>query len=169
MIPRDNAATQSPASAVHFDAVLRPHRSLTPGGFWLLMAAIAGVSFLAGLRFWVLGAWPITAFFALDVLLVYIAFRLNFRSGRRYETITLTDDALTVQRVSPRGDAVVWRFQPYWLRVHLEETPDRDGQLMVSSHGRSLIIGSFLSPDERYEVADALNAALARQRTPRLD
>ena len=41
------------------------------------------------------GAWPVMGFFGLDVLLVYVAFKLNYRSGRLYETVEL--DAGNVQ------------------------------------------------------------------------
>jgi len=154
---------------VYFDAILRPHRSLSPLGFFILMAIIVVVSFLAGLRFVTLGAWPVAAFFALDAVLIYIAFRLNFYRGRRYETITLTDDSLLVRQVGPRGDATSWKFQPYWLRVELVDTPANDGQLTLRSHGCSIVIGAFLPVQEREELAHALAGALARQRAPRFD
>ena len=54
-----------------------------------MMSLIAAVSFLSGIFFWSLGAWPVFGFFGLDVLLIYIAFRMNFRAARRYETIRL--------------------------------------------------------------------------------
>src|SRR6266545_614346 len=42
-----------------FSAVITPHRSLTGIGFLVLMAAIGGVSFVAGIVFLILGAWPV--------------------------------------------------------------------------------------------------------------
>src|SRR5712671_3378683 len=88
---------------VHFDAVLQPHRSLSPTGFWILMAAVTGLSFAAGIAFLLMGAWPIFGFFGLDVALLYLAFRLNYRSGRLVETVRLTDRQLTVRRLHPGG------------------------------------------------------------------
>lgn len=161
--------SESAPEPVYFDTVLRPHRSLGPTGFAALMVGVAGVSFIAGLRFWVLGAWPVAAFLALDVVLIYGAFKLSYWSARRYEAITLTDRALIVRQVSPRGDATVWRFQPYWLRVDQADAPDRDAPLCLRSHGQSLEIGAFLPPDERHEVGRALSQALARQRQPGFD
>ena len=40
------------------------------------------------------GAWPVIGFFGLDVALIYLAFKLNYRSGRLYETIELTPGAV---------------------------------------------------------------------------
>ena len=145
---------------VFFDAVLVPHRSLSPGGFWLLMALISGVSFVSGMYFVLKGAWPVTGYFGLDVLLIYLAFRASYRSARLHETVKLTEDALVVERVSPSGRRARWTFQPYWLRVEMDDPPEHASRLTLASHGRSLVIGAFLSPDERFEVAKALKDAL---------
>lgn len=148
--------------SVIFDAVLTPHRSLSKRGFTVLMVCIAGVSFGVGLGFFLMGAWPIVGFFGLDVLLIYGAFKLNFRSARLYETVTLTSDKLTVERVSPRGDAQRWQFQPAWLKVFMDDPPEHDSQLTLRSHGRDLRIGTFLTPEERLELAQALRGALGK-------
>lgn len=168
MRPMSNAASPIPAEApprVFFDAVLMPHRSLGAGGFWLLMALISGVSFVSGMYFVLKGAWPVTGYFGLDVLLIYLAFKASYRSARLYETVKLTEDELIVERVSPSGRRARWTFQPYWLRVEMDDPPEHASQLVLTSHGRSLVIGSFLSPDERFEVAEGLKDALQRSRS----
>lgn len=152
------------AEAVYFEAVLHPHRSLGPRGFTILMAALGALSFVAGILFVTAGAWPVFGFFGLDVLLVYVAFRASYRSGRLSETVRLTDSALEVREIDPRGRERSWRFQSYWLQVDMADPPEHDSQLTLRSHGRGLIIGSFLSPEERVDLAKALRDALARQR-----
>ncbi len=149
-----------------FDAVLHPHRSLSPLGFFILMAVIGGVAFGAGIAFLLMGAWPVFGFLGLDVLLVYIAFRLSYRAARLYETVRLTENELKVQRVNPSGRIKTWTFQPFWLRVEMDDPPRHDSQLVLTSHGRNLVIGAFLTPEERLDLAKALRAALARQRHP---
>src|SRR4029077_19840909 len=73
-----------------FSAVLTPHRSLGPTGFLIFMAVLGGMSFVSGMVFLIAGAWPVFGFFGLDVLLVYWAFRANYRSARAYEVVTVT-------------------------------------------------------------------------------
>lgn len=148
-----------------FDAVLYPHRSLGPRAFLLLMACIAGVSFIAGIVFLIAGAWPVFGFLGLDVLLVYWAFMASYRSGRLHEIVRLTPKMLTVERRHPGGRVQSWSFQPYWLRVDIDDPPEHESQIVLSSHGRSLAIGSFLSPDERGDLARALRRALAQARS----
>jgi uncharacterized membrane protein len=145
---------------VFFDATLHPNRSLGPLGFRLLMA-IAGVSMLiVGILFLVAGAWPVFGFCGLEFLLLYGAFRLNYRAARAYERVRLTEDRLEVRRYSPRGEVGFWDFEPTWLQVSIDDPPGHDSQITLRSHGRSLVIGTYLSPDERHDFATALRAAI---------
>jgi uncharacterized membrane protein len=115
--------------------------------------------------FYLLGAWPVIGFMGLDVLLIYIAFKLNFRALRLYETVDLTDDALTVTRVAPSGKAQSWSFNPYWVRLSLQQRLGRSSELSLASHGRRLVFASFLSDDEREDFASALSSALTAARS----
>jgi len=160
----EKPAGEGPDEELLFDALLTPYRSLPPQGFFLLMAAVGGVGFLAGLGFFLIGAWPVVGFMGLEFLLLYLAFRLNYRRARAFETLALTREALEVRRVDHRGRAQSWRFQPYWLRVELLPPEGPDPQLALTSHGRRLVIGGFLAPEERISLAGALRGALERLR-----
>ena len=125
------------------------------------MACVAAVSFAAGLLFFLAGAWPVVGFLGLDVLLIYVAFKLSYRAARLTETIALTEEELLVRRVSPRGRVRTWTFQPFWVRVALDEDAGRDSRLVLSSHGRHVALGDFLMHDERVALAKELRGALA--------
>ena len=158
---------ESPAEKTYlFDAILQPNTSLKPKGFMLLMVAIASVSFVVGMVFMVAGAWPVVGFLGLDVALIYLAFKANYRWARMYETVRLTSDSLLVERISPSGKVQRWSFQPYWLKVQIDTPVKHDSQLVLSSHGKRLKIGAFLTADERLELAHALQDALAKLRSP---
>lgn len=146
------------------DAELRPHRSLGRSGFLVLMGCLALASAAAGTAFAVAGAWPVLGFFGLDVALVWLAFRLNVRDGRRVERVRLSPARLEVERVSPSGRVGRWAFQPYWLTVALEEPEAHRCRLTLSSRGIRLSIGAFLTPEERRALYRALTEALGRLR-----
>jgi uncharacterized membrane protein len=148
---------------VFLDTVLQPYRSLPPRGFATLMAVLGGLSVMAGVGCVLAGAWPVIGFFGLDVLLVYLAFRLSYRGARLREIVRLTDRALTVERVSPAGERRCWQFEPYWLRVVFEDRDD-PGPVTLASHGRALAVGSFLAPEQRRSLAASLRGALAHWR-----
>jgi uncharacterized membrane protein len=151
-----------------FAALLTPHRSLNRTGFLVLMGFLTIVSFAAGLAFWLMGAWPVFGFFGLDVLAIYLAFRLNFRHARATEEIRVTHTELRVRRTSHRGHVVEWVLNPLWVQLdrktHAEFGIER---LYLLSKGRRVSIASFLGADEKASFANALTAALqAAKRGP---
>ncbi len=149
-----------------FDAVLYPHRSLSPKGVRYLLFGLAGMLSLVGLFFAAQGAWPVLPFFGCEILLFWWAFRANARDGRRFERLRLTPDAMTVARVRPSGQSHEHKFAPpHWLAVELTSQPGGDNELRLASHGRSLKIGGFLTPEERGDLAHALREALRKLRT----
>ena len=151
-----------------FSALLTPHRSLSRTGFVVLMAFLSVVSFAAGFVFLLMGAWPVLGFFGLDVLVVYWAFRINFRDARASEEITITPSELRVRRVSHRGHVVEWVLNPLWVRLD-QKTHAEFGieKLYLVSRGRRISVASFLGADEKASFAKALTAALqAAKRGP---
>lgn len=144
-----------------FSAVLTPHRSLSPAGFLWLMLLAGSISLVTGTVFLLAGAWPVFGFFGLDVLLLYCAFKLSYRSAKALEEVTVTGSELTVRQVSPLGHRREWTLNPLWVRidqvVHEEFGVER---LFLVSRGERLPIAAFLSPPERESFALALSAAL---------
>ncbi|WP_372003010.1 DUF2244 domain-containing protein [Tistrella mobilis] len=168
---RDESRPSSDGPLI-FDALLTPHRSLPPSGFRWVMFGIAGVLAPMGIYFMTLGAWPVFGFCGLEILLIWLGFRASYISGRAFERLHLTHERLRVEQTDHRGRTRAHDFQPYWLRVELVE-PDageEDGfgprELALTSHGRRLIIGHFLTPEERRDLARALETALHRARMP---
>lgn len=143
-----------------FEAILYPNPPLGRYGFFILMLAVAVVSAALGAAFLVAGAWPVTGYFGLDWLLLYLAFRYNQRASRRLEIIRLDQSGLHVRRVDPGGRTEDWRFEPYWVRVGLDGRNIGPGGVTLSSHGQSLRLGQFLTSPERRELAHALRQAL---------
>ena len=159
------------ADAPLFSARLSPHRSMSHGGFLALMGFLTVVSFAAGVAFLMMGAWPVFGFFGLDVLIVYWAFKQNFRSARATEDIVVTPYEIRVRRVSHRGHAMEWTLNPMWVQLERKED-DEFGieKLYLVSRGRRLSIASFLGPDEKESFSKALLEALqAAKRGPTLN
>ncbi len=163
----DNSGTRDDAAADAkiFSAIITPHRSLSPRGFLIFMLCLGTLSFMSGMAFVLMGAWPVCGFFGLDVLLVYLAFRANFRAARAYEEVTVTASELTVRKVSQRGGVREFTLNPLWVRldrtVHEEFGIER---LFLVSRGRRLPIAGFLGPDEKASFARALAGALGEAR-----
>jgi len=149
------------------DLTLTPNRSFDRQHVRWVLGAVGLVFFLGGLRFLALGAWPILPFMALDLALLWWAFRASYASGRGHERLVLEDDRLELLRVSPRGAERRLRFEPLWTRVLLEETPLGDVRLWLAARGQRVSVGRFLSPGERREVGEVIRAGLEAYRLGR--
>ena len=161
----DNTSAASDLEPTIFSAVLTPHRSLGHVGFMVLIVVFGAVSFISGMAFLLMGAWPVFGFFGLDVVLLYWAFRLNYRQAAAYEQVTLTPSALKVRKVSPRGAAREWVLNPLWVKLD-KESHEEYGieRLFLVSRGQQLAIANFLGPDEKASFAQALGNALSEAR-----
>ncbi len=100
-------------------------------------------------------------FLGLDVVLVYWAFRANYRAARAFEEVTVTASELRLRRVSHRGRVVEWKLNPVWTKLDREIHEDYGLlRLFLVSQGRRLAVAGFLAPSERESFAAALANAL---------
>ena len=141
--------------------MLTPHRSLCPTGFLMLMALLGGFSFVAGMVFLLAGAWPVFGFLGLDVLLVYWAFRANYRAARGLRGghgDAVGADACARSATAARSRE--WTLNPVWARLD-REMHEEFGllRLFLVSRGRRLSVAGFLSPQEKESFAAALVGA----------
>ncbi|HEY8563928.1 MAG TPA: DUF2244 domain-containing protein [Beijerinckiaceae bacterium] len=145
-----------------FSAVIRPHRSLGQEAFRTVMTLCCLATIVASVPFVVLGFWPVAGFFGLDLLALYIAFRVSYRRADAFEELVLTPIELLMRQVTHRGVAREWRFNPLWTRLDREQD-DEFGllRLAVTHRGERVVVARDLSPHERESFADALSKALA--------
>ena len=153
-----NAAPDEP----FFRALLTPHRSLGRTGFAVLMGALLFAWLATGAFFLASGAWPVFGFLGLDVLLVYIAFRMNYRAARASEEVSVSRTALDIRKVAPSGKSEAHRFNPFWTRFSIARHEEIGiTRMAVEAQGRIVPIGGFLNPKDRESFAAAFSRALA--------
>jgi uncharacterized membrane protein len=142
--------------ALYMDAELRPHRSLSVAAFKLMLIGVIAINIAVALFFWVQGAFPVAGFLGLDVLALWLAFRLNYRAARRVERVRISRNQVYVSSYDSDGERH-WVLNPVWARVAREGT----GVLVRAGKGQ-MRLGAFLSPKECESFAAALDAALFR-------
>ena len=146
-----------------YETVIEPYRSLKPGAFRTLMIVILAQGVIRSIMFCAMGAWPLTAFMALDVGIVWFAFKASYRHARLFERIRLTRTALTVERVWPDGKRQNWALEPAWARVLVENPGEHEVKVTLASRGIVVVLGAFLAPTQREAMAEALKGALAKR------
>lgn len=146
-----------------FKALLTPHRSLGRTGFLILMMTLLAAWVVTGVIFLSLGAWPVFGFFGLDVLLLYLAFRANYRAARVREEVSVSRTTLDIRKYAPSGRHVAHHFNPIWARFAVaRHNMIGITEMAVEGQGRRVAIGNFLNPDDRESFASAFAGALAR-------
>ncbi|MEO0327054.1 MAG: DUF2244 domain-containing protein [Pseudomonadota bacterium] len=149
-----------------FFAELTPHRSLGRVGFFVLMGFVSVTCFMSGMMFLLMGAWPVFLFMVLDVLIIWLAFKMNYRSARARETVSICRSELTVQKFDPAGRMAEYRFNPFWTRFEVERHEEIGiTRMLLKSRENTIDIGGFLNPQDRESFAHALAGALGRART----
>ena len=129
------------------------------------MAAITAIWAGFAIFLWEHGAWPVLGFGGLDVLAIFIAFKLNYRSARAFEEVEVSRTAIVVRKVMANGRAQEFRFNPQWVRLEVEEIAD-EGVVRIALRARDkrVPVGAFLNPEDRKSFARAFGAALAAAR-----
>lgn len=145
-----------------FQALLTPHRSLGRTGFTILMGALLFGWVVTGAIFLAHGAWPVFGFFGLDVVAVYIAFRVNYRAARAREEVSVSRTSLDIRKTAPSGKSEAHRFNPFWARFSVSRHAEIGiTRMIVEGQGKQVPIGGFLNPDDRESFATAFSRALA--------
>ena len=150
--------------------VLRPNNSMTAGGFVAFIAITAGLLLLPLLA--VLGSpvlWFLLPFLLGVLALAWVMLRHSVSTRARLsETVEIEPERMTLRRREPSGRELDWDANPYWVRVRLhEEGGPVPNYLTLEGGPRRVELGSFLSADEREDLAADLDRALDRVRSPR--
>ncbi len=154
---------------VLFQALIVPHRSLSPKGLRRVIFLILACTALILLRVLLIHAWPVLGFGVVEIGLAIALLCCNARRSRASELVLLTAEALTVIRTDPAGRRTERRLPAGWLNVVVEEEAGRVPRLVLASHAAREEVGAVLGEAERRDLAAALRGALWRMRNPLFD
>lgn len=138
---------------------------MSPRAVWFIILGFCVVQLVMCVPFLLIGAWPVAGFMGLDVLALYIAFRISFRAAQAYETVDVTPIELVFAKVGVRGHRREWRFNPSWVRLEKREHEEFGTErVSLVSRGESVEIGAFLGPEQKAKLWRELDTALSAAR-----
>lgn len=138
--------------------VLRPHRALSARQLLACFALLGLCCTAVALLSWWQGNVFAPLFALFDLTLVAVALRWAWRRGERAEVIAVSPEAVAVRRLPEFTDAFC--AHPMWVRVSVLHNRG-DDHVCLSSRGRQVEVGAFLSPGERTDLARTLTQLLA--------
>ena len=146
---------------------LSPNRSLDSYGTKIVFLVIACGFLLPIIPF--IGSpigTTLTIFSGLTFYLFLIMLQRNFQQGTTFEEIFISKRKITVVHQEKNKELIIWEGNPYWTRVTLDiNNPKLKNYLTLVGKGRHIELGAFLSPDERIELRDKIQNALAKAKS----
>ena len=152
-----------------FEAVIVPHRSLSPRGLRILIGAIVVACTVNATIFVAIGAWPVGGFTGIELLLAAVLLRINVLGARASEMVLLTPDALRIVRTDRHGKRTERHLPPHWLRTELRERAGRVPRLVLIAGKMQEEIGGSLGEAEKRDLALSLDESLRRLQNPVFD
>jgi uncharacterized membrane protein len=165
----DSKAASPASEAPFFQAIVRPHRSLSRKGVAIVICCMLLGSLSITCLMVSLGAWPVIGFNGADIALAIFLIWLNMRSASAVEIISLRNDLLEISRTDFRGRQEHVCLAPYWLNITLQERSGTVPKLLLASGGGSTEIARQLGEAQKRDLAAALTRALHHWRNPRFD
>ena len=87
----------------------------------------------------------------------------SFQSGQLYEEIKISAEKIEITHKEKNKKKVTWEGNPFWTKVIIEETANKvENYLTIREKGRHIELGAFLSPDERIDLKNEIQNALAK-------
>lgn len=152
---------------LHMDAVLTPTRSLPKVGLFVVLGVLAAFNLLVAVMFLAIGAWPAPIFLGLDFLAVLLAFHLSYRQARRRERVQVSADEICVTHEVGAQKRTVWRSPTAFTRLEVRDRGQPEVSVALRLSRRRLLLAGQVSPQERTDFADALEAAIRSARAER--
>ena len=148
-----------------FAARLTPHRSLTTRGYRWVIALACIMATIPALVFFSMGAWPIVGFLGIDLLAIWWALSSSMRAGKEFEEVTLWPDELEVKQVGANGKSQLTRFNPFSVKLVIDrDFNERVTGLHLRTKDADMVLGAFLSTDEKSSFAKVFGTALKKAR-----
>ena len=154
-------------SPAYLDEVIRPNRSLTKTGLFVVLGVLAAFNLLIGGLMLILHAYPVPIFLGFDMLGVTIAFRIYNRRALWGERVRVDADRVTVSHEGGALVKQVWSSPTAFTRVTLETEGLRSPEVTLHLSGRSTPVALNLGEAERERFAETLRRAISDARGER--
>ena len=135
----------------------RRNNSLSTSGRQLVFGFILCVSLGIATAVYVLfDAWPVLPYSAIEMTVLYFAFRYMERHAADYERITIQGGTVAIEsHVGPHVTRL--ELNRYWAKVVCDA---RGSRLALRLHGREVPVGRHLCEERRLDLAQELKREL---------
>jgi uncharacterized membrane protein len=151
-------ATIEAVQSVDYLLVARRNNSLSRLERHGAFCFICAVSLTIALGFAAFGAWLVLPFAGLEMVVLYVAFRVIEKHAGDYEYVEISGDRVRVE-VCEGGQVRRMEFDRHWAQVVSGERANGH-RLALRSHGREAELGRHMTDAERERVGRELRRYL---------
>ena len=147
--------------AAKFEILLKPNSSLTGSMRIFFLGSIFFICSIIGVGFFLAGGVMILPFAGLEIILVYLAFRLSFNWSSQKQIIILSKDHVEV-RVDGLKEFFTWREFRSFATFNVTKNNNENHDLSFRSKGKEVIVGSFLNEDDKSILRDEISKIIQK-------
>ena len=126
---------------------IKPNKSLNHKQIILFLAITGGLIFFIGVRFVIVGAWPILIFGIIEFLILVFCSYLYFNFAKKKERIILDQEEMKIQKLN---DQEIEDDQSY--NLHWSTLKNNKDDLSIHYAGKKNAFARFLSPQRRLKL-----------------
>ena len=147
--------------AAKFEILLKPNSSLTGAARVLFLGSIFFICSVIGVGFFLVGGTMILPFAGLEIILVYLAFRLSFNWSNQKQIIILSKEHVEV-RVDGLKEFFTWKEFRSFATFNVTKKKNEDHDLSFRSKGKEVVIGSFLNQEDKVLLKEEIFQIIQR-------
>ena len=147
--------------ATKFEILLKPNSSLTGAARVLFLGSIFFICSVIGIGFFLAGGTMILPFAGLEIVLVYLAFRLSFNWSNQKQIIILSKEHVEV-RVDGLKEFFTWKEFRSFATFNVIKNDAKDDDLSFRSKGKEIIVGSFLNEEDKSILKDEISRIIQK-------
>ena len=126
---------------------IKPNKSLNQKQILLFLTITGGLIFFIGVRFVIVGAWPILIFGIIEFLILVFCTYLYVNFTKRKERIILDQQEMKIQKLDDKEIVSDQSYNLYWSNIKT----NRDN-LTLNYAGQKKIFAKFLNPQRRLKL-----------------
>ena len=126
---------------------IKPNKSLNHKQIILFLIITGGLIFFMGVRFVIVGAWPILIFGIVEFFILVLCTYLYFNFAKKKERIILNQEELQIQKLNNQE---IEDDQSY--NLHWSSLKNNKDDLTVHYAGKKNAFAKFLSPQRRLKL-----------------
>ena len=147
--------------ATKFEILLKPNSSLTGAARVLFLGSIFFICSVIGIGFFLVGGTMILPFAGLEIILVYLAFKLSFNWSNQKQIIILSKEHVEV-RVDGLKEFFTWKEFRSFATFNVTKNGTKDDDLSFRSKGKEIIVGGFLNEEDKSILKDEISRIIQK-------